>query len=107
MYQARNQVFSEQGSLRLCAQYSALATAFAEHFNSMHVKEYWMRNFFNFLGVDGATHIAGFPSEVNDAVEVIKSKAMKAAFSKHWRATQCADSISFVISISLWRQLMK
>ena len=58
-----------------------MATAFAEHFNSMHVKEYWMRNFFNFLGVDGATHIAVFPSEVNDAVEVIKSKPIKAAFS--------------------------
>ena len=57
MCQARNQVFSEQGSLRLCAQYAALATAFAEHFNSMHVKEYWMRNFFNFLAIDGATLI--------------------------------------------------
>jgi len=76
MCKARNQVFSEQGSLRLCAQYAALATAFAEHFNTMHVKEYWMRNLFNFLGIDGATLIAGFPSEMDDAVEVIKSKPM-------------------------------
>jgi hypothetical protein len=52
---ARNQVFSEQGSLRLL---------------------------FNFLGIDGATLIAGFLSEVNDADEAIKSKPMKAAFTE-------------------------
>ena len=36
---------------------------------------------FYFLGFDGATLIAGFPSEVNGAVEAIKSKPMKAGFS--------------------------
>ena len=41
-----------------------------------------MRNLFNFLGIDGATLIAGFPTEVDNAIEVIKSKPMKAAFAK-------------------------
>ena len=40
-----------------------------------------MRKLFYFLGFDGATLIAGFPYEVNGAVETIKSKPMKAGFS--------------------------
>ena len=40
-----------------------------------------MQIVFYFLGFDGATLIAGFPSEVNGAVEAIKSKPVKAGFS--------------------------